>query len=93
MTVTFGFQLHELIAEPVFSSSFPTYEYAHKFDVDYLQSMVAIKLTGVDREAGKKLSQKEIKEDLRVSFKISDATNHTNDTYLDAVNCKDLYED
>ena len=56
MTATFGYQLHELIADPEFISFAPTYEHVHKFDVDYLQSMFAIKLMGVDEEANRKLS-------------------------------------
>ena len=87
MTVTFGFQSNTLIRDPEYKSFAPTYEYVARFDVDYLHSMVAIKLRGEDEKKGKSMSQKSLMKDLRVSFKLS------NGTYLDAIYCSDLYAD
>ena len=49
--------------------------------------MVAIKLRGYAEDTKNYMRNSKVMQDLRVSFKLS------NDTYVDAVSCKDLYAD
>ena len=86
MTVTFGLQFIDLVRNPEYQNFAPTYEYDQSFRVENADSMVAIQISGRDYYKNL-LTNDEIMQDLRVWFKL------TNETYVDAVYCKDLYAD
>ena len=88
MVATFGIQFYQVVSTPEFEAYAPTYDYVDQFDVDYTKSMLAIKLNGIDSLISTKLTQEQINENIRVSFYQA-----SNQTYFDAVYCKDLYSE
>ena len=67
MMAVFAMDLTELLMEPEYANYAPTYEYTHKFDIDKLHSMLAIKVRGRDSE-GKLLARSKVNKDIRVAF-------------------------
>ena len=53
MTLTFGFQLQELLTDPEYENLAPTYEFRMSYEVDGIDSMAAILLEGAGEVNGK----------------------------------------
>ena len=75
MTTVFALQLHALLTEPEFLSFEPTIKLEKSFNIDKMESMIALKLRARNATNGnKELKQEEVDKDVRVSFKFSNGT-------------------